>query len=225
MLSQAEAQADTTQLRHEQDVSARVVWRWGESLWLDDSDSEESDETIGDGRAGGRALQHGAASKAVGEAAIDIPMTDIPSFDGEVGHLVEDWIDENMTGYHAASTTKQYAGIYGKWRAWAARQGWPFDFLDKAMAVEANEDKLLGFLGYLGWLGCTVATLKQAVFAVKDAHKRFSHGDPTERMYRLWMLINGLDNALHQEASSFGCDPREAQADWAPPSPRKRSEW
>ena len=189
------------------DTKARVVWRWGESLWLDVFNSDDEEEDGGTYRAGRRPSRRGAACKAVGEAVIDFLPSGVAPFDGEVGHLVEDWVDENLTGYHAASTTKQYAGIYGKWKAWAARQGWPSDFLDKAMAVEANEDKLLGFLGYLGWLGCTVATLKQAIFAVKDAHKKFGHGDPTERMHRLWLLITALEKRSVKKLRRLGVTP------------------
>ena len=47
---------------------------------------------------------------------------------------------------------------YQKWKAWAARQGWATEFLDHAVTIEANEDKLLGFLGYLGWLGASFAS-------------------------------------------------------------------
>ena len=127
-------------------TKARVVWRWGESLWLVfDPDDEEEDS--GAHRAGGRPSRRGAASKAVGEAVIDFFPSDVAPFDGEVGHLVEDWVDENLTGYHAASTTKQYAGVYGKWKAWAARQGWPSDFLDKAMAF-GGEKKANPQIGY-----------------------------------------------------------------------------
>ncbi|CAE7150879.1 unnamed protein product [Symbiodinium necroappetens] len=84
---------------------------------------------------------------------------------------------------------KQYAGVYGKWRAWAKRQGWATEFLDKSLPAEENENKLLSFLGYL--LGASPATLKQAVFAIKDGHKRSGQGDPTEKMFRLWMLLGG----------------------------------
>ena len=55
-----------------------------------------------------------------------------------------------------------------------------------------NENKLLGYLGYLGWLGTSVATLKRAVFAIKDAHKRAGHGDATGKMHRLWIVLNSL---------------------------------
>ena len=88
-----------------------------------------------------------------------------------------------------------------------ARQGWATEFLARANATEVNEDKLLGFLGYLGWLGASVATLKQAVFAVKDGHKRNGQGDPTERMFRLWMLLGALEKRAPKKPRRLGVTP------------------
>ena len=77
----------------------------------------------------------------------------------------------------------------------------------RANATEVNEDKLLGFLGYLGWLGASVATLKQAVFAVKDGHKRNGQGDPTERMFRLRMLLGALEKRAPKKPRRLGVTP------------------
>ena len=38
-----------------------------------------------------------------------------------------------------------------------------------------------------------MATLKQAIFAIKDAHKRAGHGDATGKMHRLWIVVNSLE--------------------------------
>ena len=35
--------------------------------------------------------------------------------------------------------------------------------------------------------------MKQAVFAIKDAHKRAGHGDTTVKMHRLWIVLNSLE--------------------------------
>ena len=35
--------------------------------------------------------------------------------------------------------------------------------------------------------------MKQAVFAIKDAHKRAGHGDTTTKMHRLWIVLNSLE--------------------------------
>ena len=79
--------------------------------------------------------------------------------------------------------------------------------MNKAQGTELNEDKLLGFLGYLGWLGASVATLKQAVFAIKEAHKRYGHGDPTEQMFRLWMLLGTLEKKHPKKPRRLGVTP------------------
>ncbi|CAE7936392.1 unnamed protein product, partial [Symbiodinium necroappetens] len=151
----------------------------------------ESDDEVEARRAAGRRgpLRRKSAVQAEGAAYVELHEDQLKPFDGNTGAKVEDWIEENLTGYHADSTTKQYEGVYHKWRTWAARQGWATEFLDKSEATEANEDKLLGFLGYLGWLGSSVATLKQAVFAIKDGHKRGGQGDPLEKMFRLWLGV------------------------------------
>ena len=187
------------------------VWRWGEALWL--SDSSDEDEIVVEGgqdagRAGGRKpARREKAIVAVGEAAVEADHDLGRPFEGEVGARVDEWIEDNLCGYLAESTTKQYAGIYGKWRAWARRQGWPTEYLDKARAVEENENKLLGFLGYMGWLGASPATLKQAVFAIKDGHKRGGQGDPTDRMFRLWMLLGALDRKTPKAPRRLGVTP------------------
>lgn len=38
-----------------------------------------------------------------------------------------------------------------------------------------------------------MATLKQAVFAIKDAHKRATQFDSTVKMHRLWIVLNSLE--------------------------------
>ena len=185
-----------------------MVWAWVESiLWEDSSEDEGDVGHVTQARAGGRGRKKSVgatALAAVREAQIQDAEELLYPFDGAVGVRVEEWVEENLSGYLAESTTRQYSGVYGKWRAWARRQGWMTKHLDKAMPTEENEDKLLGFLGYHGWLGCSVATLKQAVFAVKDAHKRAGKGDPTEHMYRLWMLLGTLEKRSPKKPRRLG---------------------
>ncbi|CAE7036810.1 unnamed protein product [Symbiodinium sp. CCMP2592] len=185
-----------------------TVWRWGDVLWLPASSSE--DEAEDDPRRAGAprgGTRRGKAEAAHGAAQVHIEPGPVRPFTGEVGAHVEEWVEDNLCGYLADSTAKQYAGIYSKWRAWSARQGWPTEFLDKSEPVEANENKLLGFLGYLGWLGNSVASLKQAVFAIKDGHKRGGQGDPTEKMHRLWMLLGALDKRAPKSPRRLGVTP------------------
>ena len=199
--------------------SKKRVWIVVESLWLGEC-GDASDEEFGElelscersfARAGGvsRTARNAPAKvrEILGDSIIAEQSGALPPFDGGVGTLVEDWIEQNLCGYLRDSASKQNAGVYGKWRAWAKRQGWPTEYLNKADRTEENEDKLLGFLGYLGWLGCSVATIKQAVFAIKGGHKRHGHGDPTERMYRLWMLVGALDCRSPKKPRRLGVTP------------------
>ena len=102
-------------------------------------------------------------------------------FDGGAGARVEEWIEENLSGYLAESAAKQYAGVYGKWRAWARRQGWVTEFLDKANLPRRT--------------------------TIKDGRKRAGKGDPTERMYRLWMMLHALEKRARKKARRLGVAP------------------
>ena len=165
------------------DEVSRVVWLWGKALWLDESDSEPEDEA---------------------EFVVD---------EGDDAALRSRRSGRRWLAIRRGTSHRSTARLAPLWinRAWAMRQGWPSEFLSKSVAVETNEDKLLGFLGYLGWLGCTVATLKQVVFAVKDARKKFGHGDPTEAMD----AHQRPGKALRQEASKAGSDPGDDEVDWS----------
>jgi len=94
---------------------------------------------------------------------------------------VEEWLEEHMDGDKAVSTKKAYQAAWEKWCDWSRRQKWMSPYLSHTADPVENENKLLGYLGYLGWLGMSVATLKQAVFAIKGA----GHGDATGKMHRL----------------------------------------
>ncbi len=76
-----------------------------------------------------------------------------------------------MTGPKASSTERAYAGAWAKWKAWAKRQGWEPEYFNRKGDPLENENQVRAFIGYLGWLGGAATTLKQAVFAIKDAHK------------------------------------------------------
>lgn len=178
-------------------------------MWLPESSSEDEGDGNGARRAGAprKGVRRGKAEAVQAEAQVQLDQGPVRPFTGEVGTYVDEWVEDNLCGYLADSTMKQYAGIYYKWKAWSARQGWPTEFLDKSVPVEANENKLLGFLGYLGWLGCSVATLRQAVFAIKDGHKRGGQGDPTEKMHRLWMLLGALEKRSPKKPRRLGVTP------------------
>lgn len=96
---------------------------------------------------------------------------------------------------------------WAKWEAWATRQGWATCFLNIRADKLENENRILAFLGYLGWLGSTAATIKQALFAVKDGHKRGGAGDRTEGMFRVWMLVGSLDRHVDRKPRRLGVTP------------------
>ena len=170
--------------------SEELVWLWGEDLWLAALDDLE-EEWI---RAGGRRFRRTdeqLTARLHGEKYVNLN----PDFNGEleIQAQVEEWLEEHLQGDKAVSTQKAYQAAWQKWCDWGKRQGWLSPYLNyKAEPVE-NENKLLGYLGYLGWLGTSVATMKQAVFAIKDAHKRAGHGDATGKMHRLWIVLHSLE--------------------------------
>ena len=173
-------------------VEHRVAWFWGEELWILGMDEEECE-------TGGR---HSRAKAEEKHAEKFVKLGTELQGDLDVQSQVEDWLEQHMSGDKAASTQKAYKAAWEKWCDWSKRQGWLSPFLSNSSDAEtavANENKVLGFVGYLGWLGTSVASLKQAIFAIKDAHKRAGHGDSTGKMHRLWIVLNSLErNAVRR---------------------------
>lgn len=181
-----------------------LVSRYGEALWLEALDDLEA-LLWDDRRAGGRRTKR-SATQAQGEACL----VNIPEgirFDGNVTEKVDEWLEANLQGDKAESTARAYADMWQKWKAWAASQQWESEFLDPRGDRLEKENKLLAFLGYLGWLDFSAASLKQAVFAVKDAHKRAGAGDPTEGLFRVWLLMNALDRRAARKPRRLGVTP------------------
>ena len=177
----------------------RVVRRWLEAAWLaDSSDSESEGDFQVEHRAGKVATRRGKGSRGAEEAVAVAQLDDL---------LMEALEHALKSGSSKTSPGTSRRAPRSSRRAWAKRHGWITEFLDKANLPEENEEKLLRFLGYLGWLGCSVATLKQAVFAIKDGHKRAGKGDPTERMFRLWMLLSALERRAPKKARRLGVTP------------------
>ena len=178
-----------------------VVCRYGESLWLE---ALEDEVNFNDWKAGGRRRRGAEEAKAEGRLVIpDV----VNPFDGDVVGRVEDWLEANLTGDKAESTACAYAGMWAKWCAWARRKQWETEYLCPKEDKIDKENKLLAFLGYLGWLNFSSASLKQAVFAIKDAHKRAGAGDPTEGLHRLWVLMNALDRRAARKPRRLGVTP------------------
>lgn len=165
----------------------RVAWLWGEDLWI--QALEEAEEEYVDKAAGRRS--NAEAQRRAAEKVVDLQ----PGLVGDlnVQAQVEEWLEGHMDGDKAKSTKRAYQAAWEKWTDWARRQGWLSPYLNYKDDAILNENKLLGYLGYLGWLGTSVASLKLAVFAIKDAHKRAGHGDTTGKMHRLWIVLNSLE--------------------------------
>ena len=183
----------------DQEGEVYYVNRWTEAWWismLGDSDSSSEEEQPEEERwAGGRRPKQTAeeiAEKVSSQFVANVGLA-IRPFCGEVGERVEEWLEENLHGDKAPATEKAYAGAWSRWRAWAKRQQWPSEYLDRSEDAVQRENKLLAYVGYLGWLGASVNTIRQNIFAIKTAHRRVGAGDVTEGMHRVWILLGGLD--------------------------------
>lgn len=188
-------------------VCLEQVWFWGETLWCDALDDLHAEqwECCDWAKAGGRKKRE-SAEERLGKASIKDDAVAQP-FDGDVQGRVEDWLEANMTGDKAESTARAYASMWQKWVAWAQRQQWLTPYLNPSDSKLMNENKMPGFLGYLGWLGASAASMKQALFALKDAHKRAGYGDPTTEAFRVWLLVNALDRRAARKPRRLGVTP------------------
>ena len=194
--------------------AVELVWFWGETLWCDALDDLQRIDYEDEIRAGGRRKKENAVEK-IGQTSI-VGHLDPQPFDGDVKGRVDDWLEANMTGDKAESTTRAYASMWQRWAAWAQRQQWYTPYLNPNDPKLTNENKMLGFLGYLGWLGSSAASMKQALFAIKDAHKRAGYGDPTSDAFRVWVLINALDRRAARKPRRLGVTPGMLEMDRRP---------
>ena len=197
-------EADTTRAGGGTGPPLRRLWRWSEAWWWAQCmDEEEEDEAytlefaneIKGSYAGGRTKAKTDPLKVaekVGAQAVHLTKSLAP-FCGDVRERVDEWLEENMTGDKSAATEKAYGGAWMKWCAWARRQGWPDEFLNRNVDPIENENRVLAYVGYLGWLGASPNTIRQHIFAMKMVHKRSGRGDPLDGMHRVWILVNALD--------------------------------
>ena len=181
----------------EEGDSGYVVNRWAEAWWLSmlDESTESEEEAEIQYKAGGRRKKmtsQEVAEKVSSQFVTGVGLAVRP-FHGEVGDRIEEWLEENMQGDKSPATEKAYASAWNKWKAWAKRQGWLSEYLDRSEDAVDRENRLLAYVGYLGWLGASVNTIRQSIFAIKLAHKRVGAGDITEGMHRVWILLGGLD--------------------------------
>ena len=199
------------------DQDWKTIWRWAEAWWfgcLEESDAS-SDSHTEEWRAGGQKKRRRSALEVAEEVSSHLVASltkEVRPFTGEVRFLVEEWLEDHLTGDKAPATEKVYAGAWEKWRWYAKRQQWSSEYLHhKADPIE-NENKVLHFLAYLGWLGASGHTLRQHLFAIKNAHKRAGAGDPTTGMHRVWILANVLERQAIRKPRRLGVTP--AMLEW-----------
>ncbi len=128
-----------------------LVWFWGETLWFDALDDLQRMWIEEEIKAGGRRKKESAEAR-LGQASVS-NQSCLQPFDGDVRGRVEAWLEANMTGDKAESTTKAYASTWQRWTAWTGSQKWLAPYLDPNDSKLTNENKMLGFLGYMGGLG------------------------------------------------------------------------
>lgn len=178
------------------------VWRWAEAWWQEQLEESSDEERY----AGGRRKKTQEVLEAVAAKTVSLGR-EVAPFCGEVRERIDEWLEDHMSGDKATATEKAYGSMWQKWKAWCGRQGWPSPYLNHKEDSLENENKILGFMGYLGWLGSSSATLKQALFAIKDAHKKGGAGDPTSGMHRLWILTNAMDRQAVRRPRRLGVTP------------------
>ena len=125
--------------------------RYAEAMWLDALEEVEKYVEMnlharGRGKRANAVEEHGNSLIGNGERMV------LP-FDGGVALRIDEWLEANMHGDKAESTSRAYQSSWQKWVAWARRQAWDSEYLDPKQSKLENENKLLAFLGYMGWLG------------------------------------------------------------------------
>ena len=181
------------------------VSRYAEAMWLEAMEELENYAMMS-WHAGGR-KKRADANEERGNSLVRNEVGALLPFDGGVTLRVDEWLEANMHGDKAESTSRAYQSSWQKWVAWARRQAWDSEYLDPKQAKLDNENKLLAFLGYMGWLGASPATMRQTLASIKDYHKRAGAGDPTEGMYRIWLLVNSLDRRTSKKPRRLGVTP------------------
>ena len=181
------------------------VSRYAEAMWLDALEEVEKYVEM-NLHAGGRSKRANAVEEH-GNSLVGNGERMVLPFDGGVALRIDEWLEANMHGDKAESTSRAYQSSWQKWIAWARRQAWDSEYLDPKQPKLENENKLLAFLGYMGWLGSSPATMRQTLASIKDYHKRAGAGDPTEGMYRIWLLVNSLDRRTSKKPRRLGVTP------------------
>lgn len=167
------------------------VFRWVEAWWIGMLEPEESDEED-DRKAGGRRKTPQEAAGQIAKKVVDNIGLQIRPLSGEVGERVEEWLERRQERRDREGLRRSMGKVV---RLGEETRVAFTEYLSKTEDAVGRESKLLAYVGYLGWLGCSVNTIRQAIFAIKTAHKRIGHGDITEGMHRIWILLGGRNTA------------------------------
>ena len=120
----------------------------GEAMWIEAMEEWEYYVMVKI-YAGGR-RKRASADEERGNSLVSHGEGALLPFDGGVSVRVEEWLEANMQGDKADSTSRAYHSSWQKWVAWARRQRWDSEYLDPKQAKIENENRLLAFLGYNG---------------------------------------------------------------------------
>jgi hypothetical protein len=103
----------------------RLVWLWGEDLWIHALDMEEEFEGE---KAGGRKKKSKSPKEIEARKVVNFEPDQFGDLD--IKAQVEEWLDDHMQGDKAESTQRAYAAAWQRWCAWSERQGWLSPYLD-----------------------------------------------------------------------------------------------
>ena len=102
----------------------RLVWLWGEDLWIHALDMEEFEGE----KAGGRKKKSKSPKEIEARKVVNFEPDQFGDLD--IKAQVEEWLDDHMQGDKAESTQRAYAAAWQRWCAWSERQGWLSPYLD-----------------------------------------------------------------------------------------------
>ena len=100
--------------------AVNCVSRYAEAMWIEAMDELENYIFV-EIYAGGRRKRANAEEER-GNSLVGQQVCEMLPFDGGVSLRIDEWLEANMQGDKAESTSKQYHSSWQKWVAWARRQ-------------------------------------------------------------------------------------------------------